>query len=325
MSFVSMRARKRILLLFLSQTGLRLLRRRKFFAGLPQCRFLFLSRSRTAMLFRSFSSHKRSGKIISHPARAWDCNRLSGNEKAGANVCRLNRKRIGVSALPFMESALNCKAETVCRKIFCYAHLRMTHIMEDYLPEVKSISDIVLAGEPFIERILLCCNISMLWYNGKNQRQIGSDRGMAVKIRHMQILDYDSVYNLWLSCPGMGLNDLDDSREGIARYLARNPTTCFVATEQGCIIGAILAGHDGRRGYISHTAVSPAYQRRGIGKQLVGAALTALKAQGINKVNLVVFAHNEQGNAFWEKMGFTERPDLIYRNRTLVEMVRIDT
>ena len=146
-----------------------------------------------------------------------------------------------------------------------------------------------------------------------------------MEIRNMRLDDYDSVYALWLSCPGMGLNNLDDSREGIAKYLARNPDTCFVAEEQGNIIGAILTGHDGRRGYISHTAVSPAHQRQGIGRQMVEKALNALKAQGIHKVNLVVFAHNGKGNAFWEKMGFTQRPDLIYRNRTLTDMVRIDT
>ena len=96
----------------------------------------------------------------------------------------------------------------------------------------------------------------------------------------------------------MGLNNLDDSREGITKYLARNPDTCFVAVEQERIVGAILTGHDGRRGYISHTAVSPACQRQGIGKQMVETALKALKAQGINKVSLVAFAHNEKGNAF---------------------------
>ena len=146
-----------------------------------------------------------------------------------------------------------------------------------------------------------------------------------MEIRNMKIDDYDGVYALWLSCPGMGLNNLDDSQEGIFKYLVRNPNTCFVAEEQGRIVGAILTGHDGRRGYISHTAVSPAYQRQGIGRQLVETALRALKGQGIHKVNLVVFSHNEDGNAFWEKMGFTVRPDLIYRNRVLTDMVRIDT
>ena len=137
--------------------------------------------------------------------------------------------------------------------------------------------------------------------------------------------DYDGVYSLWLSCPGMGLNDLDDSREGIGKYLARNPDTCFVAEAGGRIIGAILSGHDGRRGTIGHTAVAPAHQRQGIGGRLVEAALEALKAQGINKVNLVAFAGNERGNAFWEGMGFTRRPDLVYRDRALADMVRMDT
>ena len=146
-----------------------------------------------------------------------------------------------------------------------------------------------------------------------------------MEVRNMRPDDYDRVYALWLSCPGMGLNNLDDSREGILKYLARNPDTCFVVVEQCCIIGAILTGHDGRRGYISHTAVSPAHQLQGLGKRLVEAALDALMKQGINKVNLVAFARNEKGNAFWEKMGFTQRTDLVYRNRALADMVRIDT
>ncbi|MBR3504831.1 MAG: GNAT family N-acetyltransferase [Clostridia bacterium] len=141
----------------------------------------------------------------------------------------------------------------------------------------------------------------------------------------MTIGDYDAVYALWLSCPGMGLNNLDDSREGIERYLRRNPDTCFVAEDGGRIVGAILAGHDGRRGVISHTAVSPAHRREGVGRRLAEAALDSLKAQGINKVFLVVFARNEAGNAFWARMGFTERTDLVYRNRALTEMIRMDT
>lgn len=144
-------------------------------------------------------------------------------------------------------------------------------------------------------------------------------------IRLMQIADYDAVYALWLSCAGMGLNDLDDSREGIAKFLSRNPDTCFVAEEHGKIIGVILAGNDGRRGYIYHTAVSPDERGRGLGTELVTAALTALKACGIHKVALVVFAKNETGNAFWEKQGFTLRTDLSYRNRALSELQRIDT
>ena len=143
-------------------------------------------------------------------------------------------------------------------------------------------------------------------------------------IRKMTIVDYDEVYSLWLSCKGMGLNSLDDSREGIARFLVRNPQTCFVAEEKE-IVGVIMAGHDGRRGFIYHTAVSPEQRGRGIGTALVNAALDALKAEGISKVALVVFERNEGCNRFWEKMGFARRDDLVYRNRSLAEMVRIDT
>ena len=146
-----------------------------------------------------------------------------------------------------------------------------------------------------------------------------------MEIRLMDISDYDGAYSLWLSCPGMGLNDLDDSWEGFARFLRRNPETCFAAVEDGHVIGTILAGNDGRRGYIYHTAVHPACRRRGIGTALVDAVIAALRSLGIHKTALVVFTRNADGNAFWEKQGFTVREDLTYRNRTLTEMTRIDT
>ena len=144
-------------------------------------------------------------------------------------------------------------------------------------------------------------------------------------VRNMTIHDYEAVYALWLSCAGMGLNNLDDSKEGIAKYLARNPDTCFVALENDAVVGVIMAGNDGRRGYIHHTAVSPNHRHLGIATALVKHALDALKACGINKVALVAFARNTEGNAFWERMGFTAREDLVYRNISLAEMVRIDT
>lgn len=144
-------------------------------------------------------------------------------------------------------------------------------------------------------------------------------------IKKLTIDDYDKMYALWLSCKGMGLNDTDDSREGIRRFLDRNPDTCFGAYEADMLIGVILAGNDGRRGFIYHTAVSPEYRGNGVGTALVNAALEALGRLGITKTALVVFGKNEVGNAFWEKQGFTVRKDLVYRNRALVEMVRIDT
>lgn len=140
-------------------------------------------------------------------------------------------------------------------------------------------------------------------------------------IREMTI-DYDSLYKLWCSTPGMGLNDVDDSREGIRRYLERNPRTCFVAEEDGRLLGGILSGNDGRRGYIYHTAVAAGEQGRGTGRMLAEAAAEALAREGISKIGLVAFARNKGGNLFWEKCGFEEREDLTYRSRALKDLKR---
>lgn len=141
--------------------------------------------------------------------------------------------------------------------------------------------------------------------------------------RIMTMDDYEAAYDLWLRC-GNGLNDKDDSREGIEKYLKRNPRTSFVASVDGRVVGVILCGHDGRRGIIQHACVSPEYRRLGIATELVNLALAALREEGINKVLLVAFKKNEKGNAFWESQGFTIRDDLHYRNKALAEMVRID-
>lgn len=102
-------------------------------------------------------------------------------------------------------------------------------------------------------------------------------------IRQMTITDYDEIYALFLSCKGMGLNDLDDSREGIERFLKRNPDTCFVAENMGRVVGCIMVGNDGRRGYIYHTAVHPDCRKQGIGAALVEVGMAALKANGITR------------------------------------------
>ncbi|MCI5729352.1 MAG: GNAT family N-acetyltransferase, partial [Clostridia bacterium] len=117
----------------------------------------------------------------------------------------------------------------------------------------------------------------------------------------------------------------DDSRGGVEKFLRRNPHTCFVAEADRRIAGVILSGHDGRRGYIYHTAVRPEYRRQGIARALVEHAMQALEKEGIQKTALVVFARNEAGNAFWEKLGFTGRDDLVYRNKNIHPLTRLDT
>lgn len=149
--------------------------------------------------------------------------------------------------------------------------------------------------------------------------------GGGQMIRQMTIEDYEAVYELWVHTPGMGLNNVDDTKSGIERYLKRNPTTCLVAEEAGRIVGVIMSGHDGRRGFIYHTTVHADYRGQGIGRSLVQYAMQALEQEGIHKVALVAFLRNEAGNAFWEKLGFFAREDLVYRNKGIHEMVRMDT
>lgn len=138
---------------------------------------------------------------------------------------------------------------------------------------------------------------------------------MTFDIRLMTADDFEPVIRFWRNTPGIGLREYDDNIEGFTRFLRRNPRSCFCAVKDGVIIGTILAGHDGRRGYLYHTAVDPEERGHGAGSTLVNAAMAALEDEGVKKTALVVFADNESGNAFWEKLGFISRPDLIYRNR----------
>ncbi|MCH5254958.1 MAG: GNAT family N-acetyltransferase [Lachnospiraceae bacterium] len=138
-------------------------------------------------------------------------------------------------------------------------------------------------------------------------------------IRRMTIEDYDEVCSLWKSIKGFAIRSVDDSREGVEAFLRRNPLTSVVDVEDGKIVGAILCGHDGRRGCLYHVCVAEEYRRRGIGKEMVIFCMNALKAEHINKVSLIAFTRNDIGNAFWKQIGWTKREDLNYYDFTLNE------
>lgn len=136
-------------------------------------------------------------------------------------------------------------------------------------------------------------------------------------IRLMNLYDYQEVYALWEKTNGVGIRSLDDSEDGVHKFLKRNPFTCFVSIVDERIVGVIMCGHDGRRGYIYHLAVDVLYRKNGIGKALVSSAIESLKKEKINKVALVVLEKNDVGNKFWDSQGFVKREDLIYRNISL--------
>ena len=138
-------------------------------------------------------------------------------------------------------------------------------------------------------------------------------------VRIMTIEDYEGVYALWKKIKGFGIRSIDDSKEGVARFLKRNPTTSVVAEKDGRIVGSILCGHDGRRGCLYHVCVDEDYRRHGSGKRMVVFAMKALKEEKINKVSLIAFTENDIGNAFWNTIGWTERLDLNYYDFTLNE------
>ncbi len=142
---------------------------------------------------------------------------------------------------------------------------------------------------------------------------------MEYTTRLVTIEDYDAIFELWNSTEQSrrALNPVDDRREGIDRYLKRNPTTCFAAVADGKIIGVILTGHDGRRALIHHMCVHPDYRRLGIAARLVALAEEALQKEGIQKVFGLVFKDNDTANAFWEAQGYSLRTNLNYRNKSL--------
>ncbi|BDA69574.1 N-acetyltransferase [Rivularia sp. IAM M-261] len=133
---------------------------------------------------------------------------------------------------------------------------------------------------------------------------------MEVEIIELKITDYEEVITLWENSQGVRLRDAD-SRENIERYLHRNPGLSYIACHNGKIVGAVLCGHDGRRGYLNHLAVLPDYRRQGIATKLVQSCLSQLQKQGIDKCHLFILSENDAASSFWSKQGWRQRSDII--------------
>ena len=132
---------------------------------------------------------------------------------------------------------------------------------------------------------------------------------MSISYREMAIADYQQVYNLWNKTDGIGLSDADE-KENISRFLDRNPGTSFVAFDGNLLVGVLLCGNDGRRGYVHHLAVRDSLRRLGIGSQLIKSCLTKLASLNIHKCHLFVFVDNSDAISFWESIGWEKRGEL---------------
>jgi ribosomal protein S18 acetylase RimI-like enzyme len=135
-----------------------------------------------------------------------------------------------------------------------------------------------------------------------------------VEIHEMTVDDYHAATALWTAVEGVGLSDADKPA-AIAPYLRRNPGLSFVAREGSQLVGAVLCGHDGRRGYLHHLAVAESHRRRGVGRALVQHCLARLRSIGIDKCHLFVYATNHTAIAFWDRIGWEQRGDLVVMSR----------
>ena len=131
-----------------------------------------------------------------------------------------------------------------------------------------------------------------------------------IPIRPFTLGDYERAMALWQEAEGITLREAD-SRPAIARYLRRNRGLSFVSVDRSTLVGAVLCGHDGRRGYLHHLAVAPSHRGQGIGRALAQRCLAALAREGIRKCHLFVLTGNARARRFWQRVGWTERDDVV--------------
>ena len=144
-----------------------------------------------------------------------------------------------------------------------------------------------------------------------------TERVVHMEFKYMTNEDYDSVYELWMTIEGFVIRSIDDSKEGIEKFLNRNPDMSVVALDGERVVGSLLCGHDGRRGCFYHVCVHSDYRNHGVASKMVDLAIEALKREKINKVSLIAFTRNAVGNKFWKDREFELRDDLNYYDYTI--------
>ena len=137
------------------------------------------------------------------------------------------------------------------------------------------------------------------------------------RFQPMEKGDLAEVIQFWQGMEGIGLSQ-SDSYSALSFYMQRNPGLSWVARNRDReLIGGVLCGHDGRRGYLHHLAVAPDYRRKGIGRALVERCLSSLRELKILKCNVFLFNQNPEGQGFWKAMGWKGREDLVLLQRVL--------
>ncbi len=137
------------------------------------------------------------------------------------------------------------------------------------------------------------------------------------RFQPMEKGDLAEVIQFWQGTEGIGLSE-SDSYSALSFYLQRNSGLSWVTRNRDReLIGAVLCGHDGRRGYLHHLAVAQDYRRKGIGRALVERCLSSLRELKVLKCNIFLFSLNPEGQGIWKAMGWKERKDLVLVQRVL--------
>lgn len=201
----------------------------------------------------------------------------------------------------------------IAKKLFIKALKKCNELKPD-------LTEITVNSSPYVVDIYKRLGFSAVGeqttQNGITYIPMNMKINVNVFIQEMQIEDYSEIYELWKNTPGMGLSDVD-THQSIDKFLLRNKGLSFVCRYKDRIIGTILCGHDGRRGYIYHVTVAEKYRGRGIGQMLVDKSLQKLKEEGINKCHLFVFSDNQIGNAFWSLTGWAKRQDIFVYSKSI--------